>query len=124
MFHLALLLVFLPSLVLLVSRGFWRSPTPSPGPGEQPQVAKRQPELFLPGPMGPVWVGKGIGVSQDGEKQGIQAPPGRTFPLPDLLTDPFDPQINWMDQDHDEKHPHSHPEGIFSIKRLYVTRKL
>lgn len=59
-----------------------------------------------------------------GRNRASKPPLEELFPLPDLLIDPFDPQINWMDQDHNEKHPHSHPEGIFSIKRLYVTRKL
>lgn len=90
-FHLALLLVFLQSLVLPVNRGFWRSPTPSPGPGEQPHdradlllqpkplSAKRQPEPLLPGAMGPVWVGKGTCVSQQGRNRWASSPHWKNF---------------------------------------------
>lgn len=86
--HLALLLVFLRSLVLPVDRwGFGGAPLHPLALGRnqkdraglllqpKPLSAKRQPEHLLPGVMGPLWVGKGACVSQDGEKQvGIQPP--------------------------------------------------
>lgn len=80
--------------------------------------------------MGAVWVGEGTCVSWDGEVQvGIQPSLEELFPLPNLLenkalTDPFALQINWMDQDHNEKYPHPHPDGDFRHKRLYMTHKL
>lgn len=89
-FHLALLLVFLQSLVLPVNRGFWRSPTLSPGPGEQPHdradlllqpkplSAKRQPEPLLPGAMRRE---RYLCESAGGEIGGHPAPTGRTFPI-------------------------------------------
>lgn len=80
--------------------------------------------------MGAAWVGEGTCMNRDGEVQvGIQPPLEELFLSPDLLenkafTDPFALQINWMDQDHNEKYPHPHPEGDFQHKRLYMTHKL